>query len=41
MLCLMNSPIKNNTDTMGFLLTITKIPENIEAKDIRSKASAL
>ena len=38
---LKNNPIKNNTDTMGFLLIITKIPDNMEAKDIRSKASAL
>jgi hypothetical protein len=31
---LTNNPIKNKTDTIGFLLIITNIPQNIESTDM-------
>ena len=34
-------PIKNNTDTTGFLLIITSIPHKIEIREIRSRVSTL
>ena len=36
-----NKPIKNNTDTIGFLLTIVNTPNNIETKYIISTNSIL
>lgn len=30
----MNSPIKNKTDTMGFLLMITKMPHTMDTIEI-------
>lgn len=38
---LKNNPIKNNTDIIGFLLTITNIPLKTEANENRSSISAL
>ena len=38
---LKNKAIRNKTETIGFLLIITKIPEKIEAKEIKSKNSCL
>ena len=38
---LRNKPIKNNTDTIGFLLIITSIPDIIEAADIKFNISIL
>jgi hypothetical protein len=38
---LKNNPIKNNTDIIGFLLTITNIPHNIEDKEKISSHSSL
>ena len=36
-----NNPIKNSTETIGFLVTITKIPHNIDSKDIISNILAI
>jgi hypothetical protein len=30
-----NNPIKNNTETTGFLLTITKIPQKMDANETK------
>jgi len=30
-----NNPIKNSTDTIGFLLTITKIPHKMDANETK------
>jgi hypothetical protein len=38
---LKNKPIKNNTDTIGFLLIITNIPDIIEIVEIISNISIL
>ena len=38
---LKNNPIKNNTDTIGFLLIITSIPHNIDNNERTSNTSAL
>jgi hypothetical protein len=38
---LKNKPIKNKADTMGFLLTITSIPQKTESNERTSKISAL
>jgi hypothetical protein len=38
---LKNKPIKNNTDTIGFLLIITNIPHKIAINDIIYKISPL
>ena len=32
---LKNSPIKNKTDTMGFLLTMTNIPQRMDANETK------
>ena len=34
---LKNNPIRNNIDTIGFLLMITNTPQSMEAKDISNK----
>ena len=34
---LKNNPIKNKTETIGFFVIITKIPDRIEAKEIKFK----
>jgi len=38
---LRNNPIRNKTDTIGFLLMITKIPQRIADKEIQFKNMSL
>jgi hypothetical protein len=41
MAILKNKPIKNNTDIIGFLLTITNIPDNIEVKKTKDVINSI